>query len=138
MLFEADQGEYQLEAEDDSKADADEAPGRYRIYGRVARCGVEKRAIGEDIFGSVVTKGEQAAGAIGQCAVGIEGEVPMLEGGQVEVDAPNDGVCGVVALRPGDDVPGVEDGHRVGANRRRQSIVFALSLLGQFSSRRSP
>lgn len=58
----------------------------------------------------------------------------MLERSQVEVDAPDDGICFVVAGCPGDDVPGVEDGHFVGVRRRGQAVgtVFAAVLFEQF------
>lgn len=110
---EVHEGEHQANAVDGSKGDADEAARVDGIDGRVAGGHVDKAAIGKDIGGLVGWKGQEApaVGAVGHCAIGIEGVVPVFEGGQVEVDAANDGVGGVVAARPGHNVPGVEDGH---------------------------
>ena len=60
---------------------------------------------------SVGLEEEEAKGAVAEGAVGVVGIIPMLESGEVPVNAADEGVAAVVAGREGEQVADVDEGH---------------------------
>ena len=54
---------------------------------------------------------EEAEGTVGECAIGIVGVVPVLEGGEVPVDAADQGVAAVVACGEGQELADIDKAH---------------------------
>lgn len=98
VLAQVDKGEHDADGKQDGKNDADGAPGFDRLDGGVAGRAVDEGAILQE-HGRVGLEDDEALGAIGKGAVGVVGVVPVLERGQVPVEAADEGVAGVVAGR---------------------------------------
>ena len=59
----------------------------------------------------VIAHDEPAARAVGQGAIAVEGEVPVVEGRGVVVQVVDDGVSGVGAGGEGEEVAGLAEEH---------------------------
>lgn len=112
------------------EANSHVAPSADWVHGAVALGGVDEGSIADEKLGLVRLVRQVTAGIVGQGAIAIVGVVPVLEGGQVEVNASKDGVCAVVAAREGQQVPSVEDletDHAVWLRASRRRVFLELS-----------
>jgi len=117
VLGQVHQREHDGYPEEGAESDA-EVPARLDRQDRHrARGAVGEGAIGEK-HGLVGGEDEEAVGGVAEGVVGVEGVVPVLQRGGVEVDAVYDGVCGVVPVGgEGEEVADVYEGHLVGFAR---------------------
>jgi hypothetical protein len=76
----------------------------------VARCAVEKSSIFEEER-RIRLKYEKAAGAIGQCLVGIIRVVPMLQSSEIPMYALDQCIAAVVAQGKGKEVLDMDEAH---------------------------
>ena len=86
MFAQVYEGEHDGESEDAGVDYADDGARAHSRDGRVARCAVEESAILKQM-GCVGLEEQEAETAVGECAVRVVGVVPVLECGEVPVDA---------------------------------------------------
>lgn len=109
MLGQSSEREHESNSIHGREANSRVAPNTDWIHGTVALGGVDKSSIADEKLGLVRLVRQITAGVVGQGAIAVVGVIPVLEGGEVEVDASKDGVCTVVASWEGQQVPGIKD-----------------------------
>lgn len=109
MLGQGSERKHQSNGKHGCKANSHVASDTDWVHGAVAFGGVDEASIGIEQNGLVRLIRQIALGVVGQGAIAVVGVVPVLQRREVEMDAPKDGICAVVAVGKGQQVPSVED-----------------------------
>lgn len=109
MLGQSSECEHESNSIHCREANSRVAPNTNWIHGTVTLGGVDESSVADEKLGLVRLVRQITAGVVGQGAIAVVGVVPVLEGGEVEVNTSKDGVCTVVASGEGQQVPGIKD-----------------------------